>query len=77
MDIKLPLKNKLFYLDDLKIYANNDDGLKGLLNTVKRFSDDKEMLFGLDKYTKDSLVKSKNIIQDTNPKITELEHNCK
>jgi len=42
----------LFYMDDLKIYAENDDELTGLLSTIKSFSDDAGMEFGLDKCTK-------------------------
>ena len=42
----------LFYMDDLKLYAKNDGDLEGLLATVKRFSDDINMEFGLDKCAK-------------------------
>ena len=39
---KTALKNShLFYIDDLKLYAKNNDDLDGLLSIVKRFSDDK------------------------------------
>ena len=41
--------NYLFYMDDLKLYAKNDKELEGLLSTVKQFSDDIGMEFGLDK----------------------------
>ena len=64
----------------MKLYAKNDDDLKGLLSTVKRFSDDIEMQFGQGKYVKvtfkkDSQEKSKNITLDINTIITEGEHN--
>ena len=41
--------NHLFYMDDLKLYGKNDKELDGLLRTVKKFSDDIGMEFGLDK----------------------------
>ena len=42
----------LFYLDDLKTYAKNDNEQTGLLKTIKSFSDDIGMEFGLDKCAK-------------------------
>ena len=39
----------LLYMDDLKLYAKSEKELKSLLNTVKIFSDDIRMEFGLDK----------------------------
>lgn len=36
-------------MDDLKLFAKNDNELKSLLNTVKYFSDNIGMDFGLDK----------------------------
>ena len=48
MDIKLQQKiNHLFNIDDLKLYAKNDDDLEDLLRTIKRFRDDIEMQFAL------------------------------
>ena len=47
----------LFYMDDLKLYAKNDKELEGLLSTVKQFSDDIGMEFGLDKCAKASFIK--------------------
>ena len=41
--------NHLFYMDDLKLFARNDNELTVLLATVKNFSDDIGMKFGLDK----------------------------
>ena len=35
--------NHLFYVDDLKLYGTNDNQLTGLINTVKRISDDTKM----------------------------------
>ena len=39
----------LLYMDDLKLYGRNPDQLDGLLHTVRTFSDDIRMKFGLDK----------------------------
>ena len=38
----VPVSN-LFYMDDLKLYASNDDQQQGELQIVKQFSDDIEM----------------------------------
>ena len=37
------------YMDDLKLYGRNPDQLDGLLHTVRTFSDDIRMKFGLEK----------------------------
>ena len=39
----------LLYMDDLKLFANDDKDLEGMLQTVMKFSDDIGMTFGLDK----------------------------
>eukprot|EP00957_Ditylum_brightwellii_P066816 5070685-Ditylum_brightwellii.AAC.1 len=39
----------IFYIDDLKVYARNDEGLERCQKLIKRFSDDIGMKFGLDK----------------------------
>ena len=49
--------NHLFYMDDLKLYAQNNDGLNELIHKVKQFSDDIKMEFGLDKCAKASFVR--------------------
>ena len=64
--------NKPFYMDDLKLFAKNDQQLEGLLNIVKQFSHDIGMELGLDKCSKATffrgkLLKAKNIILDTIP----------
>ena len=46
-------------MDDLKLYAKNDEELEGLLSTVKQISDDIGMEFGLDKCAKASFIKGK------------------
>lgn len=49
----------LLYMDDLKLYANSDKTLKDQLNTVKEFSEDITMKFGLDKCAIVSLERGK------------------
>ena len=51
--------NHLFYMDDLKLYAKNDEQLEGLLHTVKMFSDDINMQFMLDKCAKATFKRGK------------------
>ena len=70
----------LFYMDDLKLYAKDDSDLEGLLQTVKRFSDDIGMQFGLSKcakatFKRGKLVSATNIHLDLNTTIRELEQN--
>ena len=64
--------NHLFYMDDLKLYAVNDEQLKKLLGIVNTFSNDINMELGLDKcanatFIKGKLTKTSNIVlnQDT------------
>ena len=42
----------LLFMDDLKLYANNDSNLKILLEVVREYSEDVRMGFGLDKCNK-------------------------
>ena len=70
--------NHLFYMDDLKLFAKNDQQLQDLLNIVKQFSDNIRMEFGLDKCAKATffrgkLLKAKNITLDTITIIKDLE----
>ena len=51
--------NHLFYMDDLKLYAKNEKEREGLLSTVKQFSHDIGMEFGLDKCAKETFIKGK------------------
>ena len=51
--------NHLFYMDDLKLFAKNDQDLEDLLNTVKEFSNDIGMEFRLYKCAKASFVRGK------------------
>ena len=67
----------LFYMDDLKLFAKNDNDLEDLLTIVKDFSDDKGMEFRLDKRAKPSFKRGKfskacNINTETNTKIRNL-----
>ena len=66
------------YMDDLKTYAINDNEQKRLLDTVKTFSDDIKMEFGLDKcaeatFNKGKLTETSSIKVDINTTIKELE----
>ena len=49
----------LFYMDDLKLYAKDDNELEGLLRIVKGFSDDIGMDFGLSKYAEVTFKRGK------------------
>ena len=70
--------NHLFYLDDLKLFAKNDQQRQGLLNTVKQFSYDIRKKFRQDKCAKAAffrgkLLKAKDITLDTTTVIKYLE----
>ena len=78
---RMPTKkiNHLLFMDDLKLYANNETQLKSLLNTVQQFSDDIKMSFGLDKCKKISikkgkLVQTENIILPNDDAIQSLDN---
>ena len=68
----------LFYMDDLKLYAKNDNDLEGLLQIVKSYSDDICMEFGLDKcakatFKRGKLVSTSHVQLDDNTRIKDLE----
>ena len=68
----------LLYMDDLKLYAKNDKQLERLLTIVKKFSDNIQMQFGLDKcakasFKKGKLTKTTHIEQDDKSIIQELD----
>ena len=70
--------NHLFYMDDLKLFGKNDSEIEGLLKTVKCFSDDIGMEFGLDKCAKATfihgkLTKSSAISLDIDTQIRNLD----
>ena len=48
-------------MDDIKLYESNDDGLEGLIKTVKVVSDDIGMEFRLDKCAEASFKSGKLI----------------
>ena len=54
-DIQKRSTHNLICIDDLKLFAKDDNDLKGLLKTVQKFSDDIGMSFGLDKCAKATL----------------------
>ena len=65
-------------MGDLKLYGKNDYELEGLLRTVKTFSDDIGMTFGLDKCAKATFIRRKlkstsSIVRDIDTKIKELD----
>lgn len=71
--------NHLFYMDDLKLFARDEAQLKRALVTVKQFSNDIGMEFGLDKcatavYKRGKLFKSQNIQVDERTSIRNLEN---
>ena len=68
----------LFYMNDLKTYAQSDEDQKGLLKILKGFSDDIRMEFGLDKcakatFKRSKLRKTENIELDVGTTIQDLE----
>ena len=70
--------NHLFYMDDLKLFGKNDNEIDGLLKTVKTFSDDIGMEFGLDKCAKATfhrgrLVQGESLVIDKSTTIKDLE----
>lgn len=67
-------------MDDLKLFAKNDQQLEGLLTTVKEFSNDICMEFGLDKCAKATFLKGKlsetsSLNLDVDTIIKELDQN--
>jgi len=65
-------------MDDLKLFARNDNELEGLLATAKEFSDDIGMTFGLEKcakisFRRGSIQKTTDIEIDINTTIREQE----
>ena len=65
-------------MDDMKLFSKNDVDLEGLLTTVKQFSEDICMEFGLDQCAKASFVRGRiskrsSIVLDTDTTIKELD----
>jgi hypothetical protein len=66
-------------MDDLKLIAKSEEELQNQIQTVKTFSDDINMEFGLEKcvkitFQRGKLTHSLNLVFDTNREIQELEH---
>ena len=77
-DIQGKKLNHLFYMDDLKLIGKNSQQQERLLQTVKKFSDDINMKFGLDKcataeFKRGKLVKTTSIALDEETTIKELQ----
>jgi hypothetical protein len=65
-------------MDDLKVIAKSEEELQEQIQTVKTFSGDIHMDFGLEKYAKitfkkGKLIHSQNLVIDFNREIQELE----
>jgi hypothetical protein len=65
-------------MDDLKLIAKSEEELQRQTQTVKTFSDDIHMEFGLEKCAKitlkiGKLISSQNLVTDNNREIQELE----
>ena len=65
-------------MDDLKLIAKSEEELQKQIKTVKTFSDNINMEFGLEKCAKITFKRGKlthlqNLVIDTNRKIQELE----
>jgi len=68
----------LLYMDDLKQIAKSEDELQKQIQTVKSFSDDIHMEFGLEKCAKNAFKRGKlahlqNLVININREIQELE----
>jgi hypothetical protein len=68
----------LLYMDDLKLIAKSEEEFQKQIQTVKNFSDDIHMEFGLDKcakitFKRGKLTHSQNLMIDINREIQELE----
>ena len=75
--------NHLLYMDDLKLYGKSKDDMETLMNTVRVFSDDIGMQFGIDKCAITVIKRGKldnrnnDIVLGNQEKITSLdENNC-
>jgi hypothetical protein len=70
--------SQLLYMDDLKLIAKSEEELRKRVYTVKTFSDDIHMDFGLEKcakitFKKGKLIHLQNLVIDMNRDIQELE----
>ena len=65
-------------MDDLKLITKSEEEIQQQIQTVKIFSDDIHMEFGLEKcakimFKRGKLTNSQNLVIDTNREIQELE----
>ena len=72
----------LLFMDDLKLYASNDNQLMNQIHMVKTFSDDIQMNFGIEKCNKLTICRGKilhteNIILNNGQELKSLELNEK
>ena len=68
----------LLYIDDLKLIAKSEEELQKQIQTVKTFSDDIDIEFGLEKcakitFKRGKLTHSQNLVIETNREIQEPE----
>ena len=68
----------LLNMDDLKLIAKSEEELQKQIQTVKTFSDDVHMAFGIEKYAKvtvkrGKLIQAQNLMIDAAREIQELE----
>jgi hypothetical protein len=68
----------LLYMDDLKLIAKSEEEFQKQIQTVKSFSDDICMDFGLDKcatitFKRGKLIELQNLVIDINSEIQDLE----
>jgi hypothetical protein len=68
----------LLYMDDLKLIAKSEEEIQKQIQTVKTFSDDIHMEFGIEKcakitFKRGKLTHSQNLVIDINRVIQELE----
>jgi hypothetical protein len=64
----------LLYMDDLKLIAESKEGIQKQIQTVKTFSDNIHMKFGLDKCAKTAFKRGKqthsqNLVIDINRRV--------
>jgi len=74
------IASHLIFMDDLKLYAANDQQLNSQIKIVKLFSDDIGMSFGIDKCSKvtikrGQIVNSENITLDNGEILKTLDRN--
>jgi len=56
---KLYVVTHLLYMDDIKLFAQNDAGLQKMEDLVRKFSDDIRMSFGISKCAKITVKQGK------------------